>query len=272
MDTLFFILSKIGWALVSPDSLIVILCIATWVAALKGRTAASRKFAASVVFFLITLSFLPVGEWLISPLENSFPANAALPADAKGIIVLGGAISPLLSQDWQQTQLNGAADRLTHFYYLASLYPNAQLVFSGGSGALDPQSPKEADSAFDFFNLLKLNDRAILYESDSRNTVENVNNTKLLLNPQAQENWIVVTSAFHMPRSVGIFCQQDWPVTAYPVDHRSHKKLLRLNFDLAGNLAVLKRATKEWLGLVVYRIAGHTSHFLPRAEDSCKKF
>ncbi|MFK7864322.1 MAG: YdcF family protein [Pseudohongiellaceae bacterium] len=270
MDSLFFYISKIGWALVSPGSLMLFLCIGTWFTAWRGKAAASRKFAASTAVCMLTVGFFPVGEWLISPLESRFPSSPALPSNVEGIIVLGGAISPVLSMEWRQPQLNEAADRLTNFYYLAGLYPRAQLVFSGGSGSLTRQNLKEADPALDFFNQLNLNDRAIVYESDSRNTAENVSNTKALLNPRADENWILVTSAFHMPRAVGVFCRQGWPVTPYPVDHRSLRSdLLRLEFDLAENLALLKTATREWLGLAAYRVAGHTNGLLPHPKDDC---
>lgn len=270
MDTLFFIAAKLGWAIVSPDSLLVILCVAAWMAALTGRKTLARQLSALAAFAVIIIGFLPVGEWLISPLERRFPANTALPLEAEGIIVLGGALSPVLSEAWQQPQLNESADRLTNFYYLANLYPNAHLVFSGGSGSLTQQTAKEADSAFNLFNQLNLKDRAIIYESTSRNTVENVGNTKALLNPSPDDDWILVTSAFHMPRSVGIFCQQQWSVTPYPVDHRSQRfSLLRLNFDFARNLTLLKIAMREWVGLVAYRVMGHTEQFLPEASGPC---
>lgn len=270
MDTLFFIAAKLGWAIVSPDSLLVFFCVAAWMASLTGRKALARQLSASVAFAVIIIAFLPVGEWLLSPLERRFPANTALPVKAEGIIVLGGAMSPVLSEAWHQPQLNESAERLTSFYYLANLYPNAQLVFSGGSGSLSQQKAKEADSAFDLFNQLKLNDRAIIYESDSRNTVENVKNTKALLSP-SDDDWILVTSAFHMPRAVGIFCQQQWPVIPYAVDHRSRQSnLMRLNFDFARNLTLLKTAMREWVGLFAYRVMGHTKEFLPKANGGCK--
>lgn len=268
METLFFITSKLLWAAVSPDSLLVLLAISVWLAAVIGRVKLARRLSSLLAFSLIVIGFLPAGEWLIAPLENRFPANVALPAESKGIIVLG----PALSQLWGQPELNGAAERLTSFYYLASLYPDAQLVFSGGSGSVADQQYKEADSARALFQQLGIADRAILYEGDSRNTVENVKNSKALVNPAVEEKWIVVTSAYHMPRAVGIFCQQDWQVTPYPVDHRSKSgKLLRLNFDLAGNLSLLSTAVREWLGLISYRVFGHTIQLLPNSKTYCGK-
>lgn len=270
MDTLFFITSKLLWAFVSPDSLLVMLGVSAWFASVIGRVRLSRQLSSVFAFSLIVIAFLPLGEWLIAPLENRFPANVALPANSKGLIVLGGAISPTLSNIWGQPELNGAAERLTNFYYLANLYPDAQLVFSGGNGSVTEQQHKEANAAKVFFEQLGLNDRAILFEGESRNTIENVKNSKALVNPGADENWILVTSASHMPRAVGVFCQQDWKITPYPVDHRSKTgELLRLNFNFAENLSLLTSASREWLGLVAYRLLGHSNQLLPGSKSFC---
>ena len=102
MDTVFFLASKIIWALISPDSLIVILGVAAWFAALLNWQRLSRSLLAGCALLLLLIGFFPVGEWLIAPLENRFSTNAALPNEVDGIIVLGGAISPRMSNIWQQ--------------------------------------------------------------------------------------------------------------------------------------------------------------------------
>tara|TARA_B110000881_G_scaffold177532_1_gene162671 strand:- start:1096 stop:1770 length:675 start_codon:yes stop_codon:yes gene_type:complete len=218
----------------------------------------------------VLIGFFPVGEWLIAPLENRFTTNAALPSEVDGIIVLGGAILPRLSNTWQQPEVNGSADRLINFLYLARLYPNAQLVFTGGSGAVSEQEFKEAEMAQILFDQLGLAQRAIIFESESRNTSENARHSKALVTPESDENWLLVTSAFHMPRSIGVFCQEQWIVHPYPVDHYSQNgNLLRLNFSFSTNLSVLRRAVKEWVGLVAYRISGKTDRLLPGRANNC---
>ena len=270
METVFFIASKVVWAIISPDSLIVLLGVAAWLALMLGWLKISRRLLSLCALLLLVIGFLPVGEWLIAPLENRFAANAALPIRADGIIVLGGAIAPYNSNAWGQPELGAGADRLTNFLYLAKLYPAAQLVFTGGSGSLTEQEFKEAEFAQILFDQLGMTDRAIIYESESRNTVENAENSKALLSPGPDEEWVLITSAFHMPRSVGIFCQQDWIVTPYPVDHYSKKgNLLRLEFAFANNLGVLASAVREWIGLIAYRVTGRTSQFLPGDGNYC---
>ncbi len=270
MDSVFFLASKIIWALISPDSLIVILGIAAWLALVVGWQKLGRRLLSLCVLLLIVIGFLPVGEWLLSPLERRFSANTALPAAADGIIVLGGAIAPSRSQAWNQVQLGAGADRMTNFVYLANLYPGAQLVFTGGSGSVLEQEYKEADSAQTLLNQLALQDRAIIYESESRNTAENAANSYALVTPSADENWILVTSAFHMPRAVGVFCAQDWPVTPYPVDYYSERnRLLRIEFAFAENLTELRTAIREWVGLIAYRVTGRSAQLLPGDGRHC---
>lgn len=270
MDTVFFISSKIAWALISPGSLIVILGVSAWAALMLKWQRLSRGLLASCALLLLLIGCFPVGEWLITPLENRFTSSAALPQDVDGIIVLSGAISPQRSSIWQQPEMDNASERLTNFLYLASLYPDTQLVFSGGTGAVTAQEFKAAEMARVLFDQLGLAERAIVYESESRNTAENVRNSKELVTPAADENWLLVTSAFHMPRSVGVFCQQRWPVQAYPVDHYSQKgNLLRLEFRFSDNLAVLETAMREWIGLLAYRISGRTDRLLASETNSC---
>ena len=270
MDTVFFLASKIIWALISPDSLIVILGVSAWIAAILKWQRISKSLLASCALLLLLIGFFPVGEWLIAPLENRFTANMALPSKVDGIVVLGGAILPQMSNSWQQPEINGAAERLTNFLYLARLYPNAQLVFTGGSGAVTEQEFKEAETAQMLFKQLGLAERAIIFESESRNTSENARNSKELVTPENNENWLLITSAFHMPRSIGVFCQQQWVVQPYPVDHYSQKaNLLRVDFSFGENLSVLGVAIREWVGLVAYRISGRTDRLLPGIDNNC---
>lgn len=270
MDTAFFLASKIVWALISPDSLIVILGVSAWIAVLLNWQRVSRALLASCALLLLVIGFFPVGEWLIAPLENRFTSNAALPGEVDGIVVLGGAISPRLSNIWQQPELSGGADRLTNFLYLARLYPNAQLVFTGGSGSVTEQEFKEAEMARILFDQLGLAERAIVFESESRNTSENARNSRELVSPEDDENWLLITSAFHMPRSIGVFCQEGWSAQAYPVDHYSQKgHLLRINFSFGENLSVLGTAVREWVGLTAYRLSGRTDRFLPGERNNC---
>lgn len=275
-DNLFFIASKVLTTILSPDNFIVLLAVLGWLALVLGRLGLARRLLSLVTLLLLVLGFVPLGAWLLTPLENRFPANLALPADATGIIVLGGAIDPVLSESWQQGELNNAGERVVAAVYLAGLYPAAQLVYTGGSGQLGQNQWREADYAPFLFRQLGLGERAVLFESESRNTWQNAVNSQALVagsgsdNTAGLQNWILVTSAYHMPRAVGVFCQRDWPVYPYPVDHRAPRApAWGLRFALADNLKELNTALKEWAGLVAYRLSGRSSQLLPGIGSYC---
>jgi uncharacterized SAM-binding protein YcdF (DUF218 family) len=220
-----------------------------------------------VVIVLMVVALFPVGEWLLYPLETRFPTNPNLPKKIDGIIVLSGAENAYLSSLWNQEELGDSAERDMAFLELARQYPNAKLVFTGGSGSMIYQDYKDADVAKGLFDRLGLDLSRVTFERNSRNTFENVVFSKELVRPDRGQKWILITSAFHMPRSVGIFCKVGWPVIPYPVDHRAMPgKLLRIDLSLSGHLGSLEIGEKEWVGLIAYYLSGRTTVLFP---DQC---
>ncbi len=267
METLFFWLSKLVWSVIAPESLLLILVLLAWGLLLRGATKWAKRVLGVVSIGMLVLTALPVGEWVLYPLEARFPANPVLPQSVDGIIVLGGAEDATRSAAWGLPQTTAAADRFLASIALARMYPKAKLVFTSGSANLLSPGLKGTDVAKKLYSEQGLNPSRIVFESESRNTAENVSLSKALVKPAPRENWILVTSAFHMPRAVGIFCKSGWPVIPYPVDHRTVRgNLLRVDSGLTGHLDDLSFGTKEWVGLVVYYFTGRTSALLP---DGC---
>jgi uncharacterized SAM-binding protein YcdF (DUF218 family) len=266
----FFWISKLAWMVISPGNLLVLLVLAGWICLGFKWHMLGRRLISLAALLMLLIAFLPLGEWLIAPLEKRFPTNPPLPEQVDGIIVLGGSVDPYLSSLWQQPQLNGSADRLAAFLDLSARYPTARQVFTGGSGSLTQQEFKEASIANDVFYQLGYVNHAVIFESESRNTYENAVNSKELLQPQPGETWILITSASHMPRSMAVFCAQDWRVLPYPVDHSSQPgNLLRIEFSMLEHLSQLDLALKEWVGLVAYRFSGRTERLLPAVDAQC---
>lgn len=262
---MFFWLSKIGWALVSPDSILLLLllfcCILLWFRAYKK----ARYLLTIITVCVLLLGFIPVAEWLRYPLETRFPASPDLPVQVDGIIMLSGPERADLSDAWQQVQLRDGAERYMAFMQLARDYPQATLLFSGGSGKLTNQRYKAADYASQLFAEQGLNSHGIVYERESRNTYENARLSFNLVQPQRSETWILVTSASHMPRAVGIFCKLKWPVIPYPVDHRTTPELgITIEWDFSDHLRDLVLISREWLGLFAYYLTDKTDAFLSR--------
>src|SRR3954447_18006583 len=179
-----------------------------------------RKLVIAAVLLLVICGLSPLGKALLYPLEARFPPWDAARGAPDGIIVLGGSIEPDLSVSHNTPVVRGAPDRIIVAAALARRYPNARVVFSGGSANLIANDAREADYAGAIFESLGIAKSRLIMERLSRNTLENAQFSKALVAPKPGERWLLVTSAFHMPRSVGLFRKAGFPVEAYPVDWR----------------------------------------------------
>ena len=264
MDEHFFYASKYMWTVVSPDSLFIILLILCLILFLLKKTRSATLLLGLLATFTLFLTVFSVGDWLLYPLESRFQQNPDLPEQVDGIIVLGGSIIPDRSVEWQQLETNQFHERLSSFRQLAQLYPDARLVFSGGNSSTDEDKPTEAQIAKTYFFISGITPERLLIEDKARNTAENASYSKQLAHPQSNETWILITTAFHMPRAMGVFCQQKWKVIPYPVDHQTlPSKLYRPGFGLIGHAYNLVLASHEWLGLLSYYLSGKTSQLFP---------
>jgi uncharacterized SAM-binding protein YcdF (DUF218 family) len=102
-------------------------------------------------------------------------------------------------------------------------------------------------------------------ERQARNTKENAGFSRDIAKPKRGERWLLVTSAFHMPRSVGLFRKTGFEVEAYPVDWKvgTREDLLRYFIVANNGLELVDIGAREWLGLIAYRLAGSTDALLP---------
>jgi uncharacterized SAM-binding protein YcdF (DUF218 family) len=260
---MFFIVSKIFWFLASPLHFSLI-CLGAGLAA-----APRRSFGKPLAFFgaalLALMTFLPLGALLLRPLEDRFPRQSEIRTPPKGIIVLGGAVDERIARARGQIAINDAAERLTEAAVLARLYPDAMLVFSGGSGSLVDDSIKEAETAHQLWSQLGVPENRLVFEDASRNTYENAVFTQKRVHPRDDEDWLLITSAFHMPRSMGIFRALGMNPTAYPVDYRTFGNFEDFRPPADGSLAIrnVEIGLREWFGLVAYWLDGKTRDLFP---------
>ncbi|MDP6705706.1 MAG: YdcF family protein [Alphaproteobacteria bacterium] len=258
-----FVLSKVFWIIADPANLLLILMILGLALLATRWRRHGVRLAVACTAILVVLSILPLGDWLLRPLEDRFPAPRALPERIDGIVLLGGSTDPKLSEARGQPALNRAAERIVAFVELGRRYPEARLVATGGSGSLQPGRLTEADIHREVLGQLGFDVARVRFEADSRNTFENARNTFDLMRPQADETWLLITSAVHMPRSVGVFRKAGWPVTPYPVDYLTRPRAgFRLGWGLRG-LASLGLAGHEWIGLLAYHLLGRTDALYP---------
>lgn len=255
-----FLFSKIFGFLLQPDTLLLLLVLAGLLLAGTRRSWIGWRLAATGALLMLAISLLPMDSWCLAPLEDRFPQPGALPAQVDGIIVLGGAVNPEQTERHGIPSLNENAERMTSFVKLARRYPGARLVFTGGSGSIHADRPKEAETAKMLFDDLGLDTTKIIFERELRNTYENAVFSKRLVDPRPGETWVLVTSAAHMPRSVGVFRRAGWPVIPWPVGYKTDPEY---TIGFVGHLEDLDHAAYEWLGLAAYRILGRTDAFFP---------
>lgn len=252
---MFFELSKIFWALAQPANLLLVM-IGIAVIWLWRWPRSGRWFFTIITAVFFIIAVLPLGEGALRKIENTYPIPN-LPARVDGVIVLAGFVWGEGSAAHHQMQMNDKAERLTQFMVLAHRYPRAKLIFTGGSGNPLLQNTREADYVKQFWTDAGLDASRVIWERDSRNTYENVVNSKALAKPKAGENWVLITSAAHMPRSVAIFEKQHWRVIPYPVDFiTTDVPMWQREFSVSGNLWLLSQAMREWVGLAAYRLTG----------------
>jgi len=262
---MFFLFAKILGFFALPSNLFISFGL-IGIALMATRYAgAGRKLALASLLLIAFTGYSPLGNALILPLEERFPPWDASRGAPTGIISLGGAIDTVVSPPRGEVALNEAAERLTAMAELVRRYPQARIVFSGGSGRLIYDGATEAALAVRLFESFGIAKQRVILENKSRDTDENARYTKDLLHPQAGERWLIVTSAHHMPRAIESFRAAGFSVEAFPVDYRTRGAvdLLRPFATLGDGLRRTDTAVREWVGLVMYRVTGRTAELFP---------
>jgi uncharacterized SAM-binding protein YcdF (DUF218 family) len=262
---LFFFLSKtVGVMLLPVNFLIGIGLIGALLLATRFAALGRRLMVASIAALAIC-GFSPLGNWLLYPLESRFPPWDASRGAPDGIIVLGGSIDADLSEAHGETVVRSAADRIIAATELARRYPNARILFSGGSANLISNDAREADYAGAVFESLGVAKTRLVMERSSRNTQENAQFSSAMVQPKSSERWLLLTSAFHMPRSVGLFRKAGFNIEPYPVDWRvgGRRDLLTFSSIATDGLGRVEVGLREWLGLIAYRATGKIDELLP---------
>lgn len=257
-----FVVMKIVEMLMAPLNLVLLALLAAAVFLGCGRVVWGRRLVQSVAVFLVLAAMLPWTDWLLLPLEDRVPPPVTLPPRVDGIVVLGGAIDPVLSAERKQPALNDAAERLTAMVQLGRLYPAARLIYSGGSGSVTRQDAKEAPVARTLLEAMGFECTRVVFEDQSRNTRENAILSYDIARPQPGQTWLLVTSAAHMPRSLGAFRAAGWQVVPYPVDYTT-AGVSPWSWELGRGLGALSRGLHEWGGLLYYRLRGWTDSLYP---------
>ncbi|MDR6950892.1 uncharacterized SAM-binding protein YcdF (DUF218 family) [Ancylobacter sp. 3268] len=262
--TAFFYAAKLLWMLAVPSSALTLLAGLGLLAGLRYRQAGGWMTLVGVLGLLIC-GLGTVGRALAVPLENRFPIFVDDGRPITGVVVLGGGERPDVTAARGQPALTQAGERMMALADLSRRYPEARIVFSGGSGDLERPPLSEADVVRMVLPQLGVDPARVAFEAASRNTAENAALSRALVRPTPGERWLLVTSALHMPRAMGSFAAAGFPVTAYPVDYRTAGTVqwTRPFARVSEGLEMTDAALREWIGLVAYRLTGRTDALFP---------
>ena len=266
---MFFVVSKLYQDFLSPVPLMLFLALAGAILTMGRAARFGRALAIGSTFALLVMALTPVGLLLVAPLEDRFPDPPADAAPPYGIVILGGAIKSDESDARGQAVFD-EGERVVEAALLARRYPEARIVFTGGNGSLAGGSNHEAEDAKKLLVALGVDPARVTLETASRNTDENARFTAAMVHPEPGQRWYLVTSGFHMPRSMGLFEKAGFRrrrLSGRLPDDRPRSSISWW-LGAADNLRVFSIAAKEWIGLAAYRATGRIDRLFPGPQEA----
>ena len=256
-------MSGVVFQVLSPSNCLILLAVAGLVLAWGRWRKTGLTLATIGLLGFVLWGVSPIGSAMIDGLEDRFPPAQELPDQIAGIIVLGGSVEPLETAYWGQPALNDRAERLTQGVALARRYPDAPLAFTGGGQLIVNDKPfTEADVAALFFKEQQVSNPLIL-EDQALNTHDNATLLAKRLPDDRPGPWILITSAYHMPRAVGLFRAAGIDILPYPVDYKSIPELSGWWYEIARGAHDADFAAREWVALYVYHRRGWIKDLFP---------
>ena len=258
-----FYLSKVLWLIINPFNILIFLFFLNILFLFLKKNKLRIFLLSLLLILLVSFGIFPAGKYLIYKLEKNYHNSIILSDKVDGILILGGATNPFLSNEYNQIHLNGSAERLVESIKLIIKYSNAKIIFTGGSGFISDIKLDNAKIANKFFMQVGLDTDKIIFENKSRNTYENILFSKNIAKPKKNEKWLIITSASHMNRAVFVGEKIDWILTPYAVDFNQPKKIKFIpNINILNNFNEMQRGTYEWIGLVAYYLMGRTNRII----------
>ena len=256
MASPFLFASKILWTFLKPETWFLLLILLALAAVILGRRGLAIGLLALTAAAYLAIGILPLGDLVLRPLESRFPIAPPL-RDPAAILVLGGGEESIRSAATGLTAIGESGDRFLSAIELAHRFPDARVIFTGGTGWFVEGRMSGAEVARRIFTESGIAPDRLILEGRSRNTWQNATMTLPLAAHLPPGPIVLVTSAFHMPRAAGVFCAAGWTgLVAWPDDQRAVGIGERWSWGAAVNLQELNIGVKEWIGTAVYRLTG----------------
>ena len=222
---------------------------------LPKRPVAARRALFAGIGISAVIGWLPLPNALLRQMENQYPVPQGSLQSYVGMVVLGGAIGiPYGEQDVRRYTLDASAQRMTAPVALLREYPHLLMLFSGGQSDVIARETSVADAAREFYASMGVPPDRVLYERAARNTYENAVLSAKLPGVDTAQRWLLVTSAWHMPRSMALFQREGWNVTPYPVDYRTGSFTPWTAYSIAQGALRWEMLLHEVVGLATLRV------------------
>jgi uncharacterized SAM-binding protein YcdF (DUF218 family) len=228
----------------------------------------------AVLIATLALLFLGGNRWVSTALARSLEWQYLPPAEipqAEVIVVLGGGTANAV---YPRTivEISDAGDRVLYAAWLYKQGKAPHLLLTGGALDWAPTATSAAQDMATLLEMMGVPGDALWLEPDSRNTYEDAVYSARILREKGIHRILLVTSAFHMPRSVRLFEAQGLEVIPLPADYSvvqasgddqgaatltgdPRAAILSL-FPTADNLSRTTRMLKEYIGILVYDLKG----------------
>jgi uncharacterized SAM-binding protein YcdF (DUF218 family) len=254
---MFFIFSKILDFTISP----LVWCIVLFLLALISKNQARKRkyfIAGFSMLILFTNPFIVnkvLGSWEIKPYSSN-KINRGYDV----AIVLGGESRYYNTETGRLVYGNGI-DRLLQAVALYRQKKVKKILLSGGSGYLLMQNIKESVLLKQVLLDMNIPDSDVIIETQSRNTYENALMSAAILKSNLYgKRYLIITSAFHMRRTIACFNKQGITGDAFPVDEHSSESIFTpegIFIPDAGVLSAWDMLFHEWVGIGIYKISGY---------------
>jgi uncharacterized SAM-binding protein YcdF (DUF218 family) len=258
-----FILKKIISSFLMPITLGYLIClIGLFLLWFTKKQKTGKGFVTSGIFIMLLLSYSAISDQLIRPLERKYePDNIQLqnqiPAEErisiKFIVVLGGGHTSDLKVPITSQLGEDSLTRLIEGIRLYRKYPAMKLILSGGR-LFDLVS--EAEAMNTLAKELGVNENDIILESKSKDTMDEANLIKTIVH---NDQFFLVTSASHMPRSMAMFKKLGMNPIPAPTGHEVKDKQYFNPYSFfpgAGNILNSEKAIHEYIGILWAKLRG----------------
>ena len=262
----FFSLSKAIWTYFNPIQVIIYFLLFLLVFNFFNKKKIIKIINLIIFILFILIIFLPNGTYLLWKLENTYSKPQIFSSNIDGIIILGSGTEPFLTYQHNQIILSEHVERITESIELMKRFPNAKIVYSGGSFTTNPEAKLTGvDVAKMFYTQMEIDVNKIIFEDKSLNTYENFVFSKKYINNINNEKWLLLTSAFHMKRAMSVAEKLNLNLIPYPVDYQLKKKYNWYRMYIVKGRSFLRNmnhfqlAAHEYIGLAAYYLTNRSS-------------